>query len=67
MINESKKKTVKILAAAMVLVLIFTAFTGCSANQTSAAAGTLILKVNPEFEISYDTNGNVISVMRDKC
>lgn len=55
------KRTIKILIAVMVLVLGFGAFAGCGTE--TASAGTLVLKVNPEFEINYDEDGNVVSIM----
>ncbi|MDO4746446.1 MAG: hypothetical protein Q4B18_07805, partial [Bacillota bacterium] len=58
------RKLTKVLIAIMILVLSMGVFTGCGGSEASATtAGTLVLKVNPEFEIDYDEKGNVVAVM----
>lgn len=61
------KSFVKVLTAAMIMAVSFGTLAGCTKQQESAeavseAAGTLILKVNPEFEVDYDDEGNVLEV-----
>ncbi len=56
-----KKKMVMILAAVLTLALVLS---GCQLVnlRKDSAAGTLLLSVNPEIEISYDEKGNVLGL-----
>lgn len=61
-----KNNMIKALVAVMVLVLAFSGFSGCSGSGTQEAdantVGALIVKVNPEFAVNYDLDGNVTSI-----
>lgn len=58
MFSISKKKAVCVMLS---LVLILSNFIGC-ASAEKQVAGVLNIKVNPEFNLYYDAEGNVIEV-----
>ena len=59
-----------LIPAALAGAMTLTALTGCSSGGTStstltptnAAAGVLLLSVNPEIELAYDQAGNTLSL-----
>lgn len=57
------KKAIKVLVVVMVLALSIGMFAGCGTQEAAATSGTLVVKVNPEFEVSYDEKGNVVEVL----
>lgn len=50
------------LFSAAVLLISAALLGGCSGQVGNKESGTLILSVNPEIEINYDSQGNVTSV-----
>ena len=68
-----KKTTLRAKAIVIAAAMGMTLFTGCMSaqekpaaasnqNQQSAAAGTMLLSVNPEIEIDYDDKGKVLEI-----
>ncbi len=61
-----RKKLVNIITVGVMLAMILGAFSGCgsktTADKNEKAAGTMLLSVNPEIEIEYDSKGMVLDI-----
>lgn len=66
------KKTVKLIALALAVVMAVALFSGCGAApatledapapETAAVAGRVVVSVNPEVAVDYDAKGTVVNV-----